>query len=138
MLPPFTGPGSRVTLPPRVRTLSQEFFTSGTSIATHGTPNDEDAHVPLLLWGPAIRPGHYADFARVVTPAEVGPEEREVASGILVAAGFEEVSLRRCDIPMTMNSVDEAVELVMTVGPAGEILRLAGIFLDLNLSRDAR
>jgi hypothetical protein len=29
-VPPFTGPGSRVTLPPAPRTLSHAFFTSGT------------------------------------------------------------------------------------------------------------
>src|SRR5438477_1288481 len=49
-----------------VVSLEPYAYWAGTSIATHGTPNDEDAHVPLLLWGPAIRPGHYADFARVV------------------------------------------------------------------------
>jgi predicted AlkP superfamily pyrophosphatase or phosphodiesterase len=41
-------------------------YWAGTTIATHGTPNDEDAHVPLLFWGSAIRPGHYDEFARVV------------------------------------------------------------------------
>ena len=41
-------------------------YWAGTSIANHGTPNDEDAHVPLLFWGTAIRPGHYDEFARVV------------------------------------------------------------------------
>ena len=36
-------------------------------------------------------------------------------------------SLRRCDIPITIGlDIDEAVELVMSLGPAGEILRLAG------------
>jgi len=41
-------------------------YWGGTSIATHGTPNDEDAHVPLLFWGPAFRAGHYDEFSRVV------------------------------------------------------------------------
>src|SRR5690348_11706872 len=41
-------------------------YWAGTSIATHGTPNDEDAHVPMLFWGSAIRTGHYDEFARVV------------------------------------------------------------------------
>jgi hypothetical protein len=50
----------------------------------------------------------------------------DTTSGILVAAGFDEISLRRCDLSMRMNSVDEAVELAMMLGPAGEILRLAG------------
>lgn len=34
--------------------------------ATHGTPNDEDAHVPILLYGPTVKPGCYDQFARVV------------------------------------------------------------------------
>ena len=41
-------------------------YWAGTIIATHGSPNDEDAHVPLLFWGASIRPGHYDEFARVV------------------------------------------------------------------------
>ena len=41
-------------------------YWGGTTIATHGSPNDEDAHVPLLFWGEAIHAGHYDEFARVV------------------------------------------------------------------------
>ena len=51
----------------------------------------------------------------------------DTTSGILVSAGFEQISLRRCDLPIRIGSdIDEAVALVMTLGPAGEILRLAG------------
>jgi SAM-dependent methyltransferase len=51
----------------------------------------------------------------------------DTTSGILLSAGFQEVSLRRCDLPITIGlDLDEAVELVMSLGPAGEILRLAG------------
>ena len=41
-------------------------YWAGTSIANHGSPNDEDAHVPLLFWGSAFRVGHYDEFSRVV------------------------------------------------------------------------
>ena len=41
-------------------------YWAGTSIANPGSPNDEDAHVPLLFWGSAVRPGHYDEFSRVV------------------------------------------------------------------------
>jgi predicted AlkP superfamily pyrophosphatase or phosphodiesterase len=34
--------------------------------AEHGTVHDEDAHVPILLYGAGIRPGTYTRFARVV------------------------------------------------------------------------
>lgn len=59
-------------------------------------------------------------------PGPFSMANADTTSGILVAAGFEQISLRRCDLPMRMHSVDEAVELAMTLGPAGEILRLAG------------
>lgn len=36
------------------------------SYAQHGSPNDYDAHVPLILYGPGVRPGRYGEFARVV------------------------------------------------------------------------
>jgi predicted AlkP superfamily pyrophosphatase or phosphodiesterase len=41
-------------------------YWAGTLNATHGSPNDEDAHVPLMFWGNAFRAGHYDEFARVV------------------------------------------------------------------------
>ena len=45
----------------------------------------------------------------------------------LMAAGFEGISLRRCDLPILGgNNIDEALEIVMSIGPAGEILRLLG------------
>ncbi|HEY2216595.1 MAG TPA: class I SAM-dependent methyltransferase [Solirubrobacteraceae bacterium] len=51
----------------------------------------------------------------------------DTTSGILVSAGFEQVSLLRCDKPILIGvNLDEAVEFVMSIGPAGEILRLAG------------
>ena len=39
------------------------------TIATHGSPHDYDAHVPLLFYGPGVRPGKYAGFVRVVDMA---------------------------------------------------------------------
>ena len=51
----------------------------------------------------------------------------DTTSGILVSAGFERISLLRCDKPIMIGvDLDEAVEFVMSIGPAGEILRLAG------------
>jgi hypothetical protein len=34
--------------------------------ATHGSPYDQDAHVPIILYGPWAAPGRYTEFARVV------------------------------------------------------------------------
>jgi SAM-dependent methyltransferase len=51
----------------------------------------------------------------------------DTTSDILLAAGFTDVSLRRCDLPVLVGrDEDEAIDLVMSLGPAGEILRLAG------------
>lgn len=49
-----------------VVSLEPYAYWAGTPIATHGTPNDEDAHVPLIFWGAGIRAGRYGEFARVV------------------------------------------------------------------------
>jgi SAM-dependent methyltransferase len=49
----------------------------------------------------------------------------------LKIAGFEQISLRRCDLPIKVgNDLDEAVEFGMALGPAGEILRLWGDRVD--------
>ena len=37
--------------------------------ATHGSPYDQDAHVPIIFMGPWINPGRYDMFARVVDMA---------------------------------------------------------------------
>ena len=37
--------------------------------ATHGTPHDYDAHVPVLFYGGPFKPGKYDEFARVVDMA---------------------------------------------------------------------
>lgn len=37
--------------------------------AQHGSPNDSDARVPIIFYGKDIKPGRYAEFARVVDMA---------------------------------------------------------------------
>ena len=45
----------------------------------------------------------------------------------LVYAGFTDISLRRSDIDiMAGNDADEVIDMAMSIGPAGEILRLQG------------
>ncbi len=51
--------------------------------AQHGSPNDSDAHVPIIFYGRDVRPGRYGEFARVVDMAptlaaimRVAPEEK--------------------------------------------------------------
>ena len=52
------------------------------------------------------------------------PEEYdEPTSDILLHAGFTAVALGRCDLPIkTANDVEEAIDITMAIGPAGEIL----------------
>jgi ubiquinone/menaquinone biosynthesis C-methylase UbiE len=60
-------------------------------------------------------------------PGPFSMANADTTSGILVSAGFEDISLTRCDLPALIGvDVDEAVECTMSIGPAGEILRLAG------------
>jgi len=59
-------------------------------------------------------------------PGPFSMANADTTSAILKSAGFDEISLRRCDRPIFMGSADEAIELAMSIGPAGEILRLAG------------
>ncbi|HET6448718.1 MAG TPA: class I SAM-dependent methyltransferase [Conexibacter sp.] len=60
-------------------------------------------------------------------PGPFSMADADTTSEVLLHAGFTDVALHRCDIPILVgNDVDEAIELVMSLGPAGEILRLAG------------
>jgi ubiquinone/menaquinone biosynthesis C-methylase UbiE len=60
-------------------------------------------------------------------PGPFAMANADTTSGILKSAGFHAITLRRCDLPVLGGrDLDEAVELVMSLGPAGEILRLAG------------
>jgi ubiquinone/menaquinone biosynthesis C-methylase UbiE len=51
----------------------------------------------------------------------------DTTSDILVHSGFTNISLTRSDIDMMAGeTLDDAIDLVMSIGPAGEILRLQG------------
>jgi predicted AlkP superfamily pyrophosphatase or phosphodiesterase len=58
-LPPDLPAAAVVTLQPYV-------YWAGVTYATHGSPHDYDAHVPVILYGSAIKPGRYTTPARVV------------------------------------------------------------------------
>jgi SAM-dependent methyltransferase len=51
----------------------------------------------------------------------------DTVSDILLHSGFSDISLTRCDLDILGGTdLDEALDLVMSIGPAGEILRLQG------------
>ena len=60
-------------------------------------------------------------------PGPFSMADADTVSMQLVSAGFECVAFQRSDLPMiTGRDPDEALGLLMAIGPAGEILRLAG------------
>lgn len=71
------------------------------------------------------RPEEYDD--PTCGPGPFSMAGADTTSDILLGAGFVDISLRRCDLPIVIGrDLDEAMELVMAIGPAGEILRLQG------------
>jgi predicted AlkP superfamily pyrophosphatase or phosphodiesterase len=46
------------------------------AVATHGSPYDLDAHVPIIFYGPWIKPGRYTGFTRTV---DMGPTLAQIA-----------------------------------------------------------
>jgi ubiquinone/menaquinone biosynthesis C-methylase UbiE len=64
-------------------------------------------------------------------PGPFSMANADTVSEQLKIAGFEEIALRRCDLPIKVgDTLDEAVEFGMALGPAGEILRLWGDRVD--------
>jgi ubiquinone/menaquinone biosynthesis C-methylase UbiE len=60
-------------------------------------------------------------------PGPFSMADADTTSEVLELAGYTDICLRRCDIPILIGrDIDEAIELVTALGPAGEILRLAG------------
>ncbi len=60
-------------------------------------------------------------------PGPFSMANADTTTEILVHAGFEEITLRRFDIAYRMgDDLDAAVALVTAIGPAGELIRLAG------------
>jgi SAM-dependent methyltransferase len=58
-------------------------------------------------------------------PGPFSMANADTISEQLTIAGFEDISLRRCDLPLKIgNDLDHAVEFNMALGPAGEVLRL--------------
>jgi SAM-dependent methyltransferase len=61
-------------------------------------------------------------------PGPFSMADADATTDILVRAGFEDISLHRCDLEITIGAdLDEAVDFVMALGPAGELIRLSGI-----------
>ncbi|GJG85862.1 alkaline phosphatase [Gemmatimonadetes bacterium T265] len=73
--------------------LAPFYYWGGTNSATHGSPNDDDTHVPVLFWGAPFRPGQYPAFARVVDMAPtlaavLGVRPTEALDGVVLQAAL--------------------------------------------------
>jgi SAM-dependent methyltransferase len=61
-------------------------------------------------------------------PGPFSMASADTTTDVLVRAGFEDISLHRCDVEIAIGAdLDHAVEFVMELGPAGELIRLAGL-----------
>jgi ubiquinone/menaquinone biosynthesis C-methylase UbiE len=87
--------------------------------------NDWLYRAQTIVEGIVQRPEEYDE--PTCGPGPFSMADADTTSEILLAAGFTDVALCRCDIPIMIGTdIQEALDLVMALGPAGEILRLAG------------
>jgi ubiquinone/menaquinone biosynthesis C-methylase UbiE len=78
-----------------------------------------------IVEGMVARPEEYDE--PTCGPGPFSMAGADTTTDILVHAGYRDIELHRCDRPiMVGHDIDEAMDLVMALGPAGEILRLAG------------
>jgi predicted AlkP superfamily pyrophosphatase or phosphodiesterase len=74
-----------------VVTLTRYSVWSSTAVGTHGTPYDQDASVPIIFYGPWVRPGRYDEFARTV---DIGVTLAQIA-GVKPLERMDGVVLRK-------------------------------------------
>ncbi|MCW3029174.1 MAG: class SAM-dependent methyltransferase [Solirubrobacterales bacterium] len=87
--------------------------------------NDWLYRAQTIVEGIVSRPEEYEE--PTCGPGPFSMAEADTTSDILQQAGYADVCLRRYDVPILIGrDIDEAIEVVFALGPAGEILRLAG------------
>jgi SAM-dependent methyltransferase len=60
-------------------------------------------------------------------PGPFSMANADTVTNILLAAGYRDISLTRCDRPIRLGAdLDEAIALATALGPAGEVIRLLG------------
>jgi ubiquinone/menaquinone biosynthesis C-methylase UbiE len=91
------------------RKLENEWLYRAEQVVERFVEEDEDSDEPTCGPGP---------FSMA---------DADVTSQVLLNAGFEDIDFRRCDLDFKFGAtLDDGVELIMALGPAGEVLRLAG------------
>jgi ubiquinone/menaquinone biosynthesis C-methylase UbiE len=78
-----------------------------------------------IVEGIVSRPEEYDE--PTCGPGPFSMADADTTSTHMQSAGFVDVALQRCDLrTLVGRDLDDAIDLVMALGPAGEILRLAG------------
>lgn len=102
-------PGGRLCMIVWRRKLDNEWLYRGELVAERHLDRPEETDEPTCGPGP---------FSMA---------NADTVSDVVRHAGFEEIGLRRMDIDYGMGAdLDEAIGAVMSIGPAGELIRLAG------------
>jgi len=102
-------PGGRLCMVVWRRKLENDWVNRAEKVVERYLEEDEDSDEPTCGPGP---------FSMA---------DADVTSEILQSAGFQEVALTRCDLEIqTGADLDEAIDFAMALGPAGEVIRLAG------------
>jgi SAM-dependent methyltransferase len=87
--------------------------------------NDWLYRAQTIVEGIVPRPEEYEE--PTCGPGPFSMADADTTSEILLHAGYTDVALHRCDLPIAIGKdVEEAIDLVMALGPAGELLRIAG------------
>ena len=87
--------------------------------------NDWLYRAQTIVEGLVTRPEEYDE--PTCGPGPFSMADADTTTDVLLHAGYEEMALHRCDLSIAIGAdVEEAIDLVMALGPAGEILRLAG------------
>ncbi len=103
------GPGARLIAVVWRRKLDNDWVRRAELVVEQYLDHPEDSEEPTCGPGP---------FSMA---------DADTVSEQLRLAGFEEITLRRCDLPIKIgHDLDHAVEFNMALGPAGEVLRLWG------------
>jgi SAM-dependent methyltransferase len=89
------------------------------------TDNDWMYRAQTIVERFAQRPEDYDE--PTCGPGPFSMANADTVSDVLLHAGYQAVELHRCDRPMLAGgSMEQAIDIVMSLGPGGEILRLLG------------
>ena len=102
-------PGGRLVMVVWRRREDNEWMYRAQTVVEALVPSNEESDEPTCGPGP---------FSMV---------NADTVSEILKFAGFEDISLHRCDLNVLLGrDLDEAIAINLAIGPAGELMRLAG------------